>query len=291
MTELILRLCSAQVWLLLQQTKYSRYCGKEVSGGLRHHSQRPCQVRPSAPTRGMRLASEWGPRDLRSQQDALRKRTSQQRGSRFLPTSLFTPVSDPQRTEVLRAEILTLLHKGAVRQVPVGAGRRAFSPVTPPSPNGVVASIPSWICSPWIASHLHPVHFQILTVPRVREAEGPGDWFVTVDLKKAYFQVPTWQGHWWFLRFGFDRQLYDFQVLLFGTALAPGPHGCHGSGSPTRPPTHVPSRDACPRVGLAPQGSHHVWVVNDTATGTISATCGLSAYSLRFCLRGHLYIG
>lgn len=68
---------------------------------------------------------------------------------------------------------------------------------------------------------LRSLRCRMLTIPRLRGAVNAGDWFVTVDLKDAYFQVPIWQGHWWFLRFGFEGLTYEFQVLPFGIALAP----------------------------------------------------------------------
>lgn len=48
-----------------------------------------------------------------------------------------------------------------------------------------------------------------------------GDWFVTIDLKDAYFQIPIWKGHWRFLRFVFNGKTYEFKALPFGISLAP----------------------------------------------------------------------
>lgn len=61
----------------------------------------------------------------------------------------------------------------------------------------------------------------MLTVPRVRQAIAAGDWFATIDLKDAYFQIPIWQGHWRFLRFGFEGRIFEFCVPPFGISLAP----------------------------------------------------------------------
>lgn len=58
--------------------------------------------------------------------------------------------------------------------------------------------------------------------------------------------VPIWRGHLQSLRFGFNRQLYNFGVLSFGIALAPRSHGCHGSGISTHSPSHVPHVEMLP---------------------------------------------
>lgn len=41
----------------------------------------------------------------------------------------------------------------------------------------------------------------MLIVPRVKQAVFMGDWFATVDLTDAYFEIPIWEGHRRFLRF------------------------------------------------------------------------------------------
>lgn len=42
---------------------------------------------------------------------------------------------------------------------------------------------------------------KMLTVPWVKQAILVGNWFVRVDLKGAYFQIPIWEEHRRFLRF------------------------------------------------------------------------------------------
>ncbi len=48
-----------------------------------------------------------------------------------------------------------------------------------------------------------------------------GDWFVTIDLKDAYFHIQVVQRHRSFLRFAFGGKAYQYKVLPFGLALAP----------------------------------------------------------------------
>lgn len=49
----------------------------------------------------------------------------------------------------------------------------------------------------------------------------PQDWFVTINLKDAYFHVPIAPEHRHFLRFAFMGQIFQFMVLPFDLALAP----------------------------------------------------------------------
>ncbi len=48
-----------------------------------------------------------------------------------------------------------------------------------------------------------------------------GDWFVTIDLKDAYFHIQVVQRHRRFLRFAFRWKAYQYKVLPFSLALAP----------------------------------------------------------------------
>ncbi len=54
-------------------------------------------------------------------------------------------------------------------------------------------------------------------VPQVRSE----DWFVTIDLKDAYFHISILPYHKKFLRFAFGGRAYQYQVLPFGLALSP----------------------------------------------------------------------
>ncbi len=49
----------------------------------------------------------------------------------------------------------------------------------------------------------------------------PGDWFISVDLKDAYFHIQVAPRHRRFLRFAFEGIAYQFTVLPFGLCLAP----------------------------------------------------------------------
>ncbi|KAK6300942.1 hypothetical protein J4Q44_G00290400 [Coregonus suidteri] len=56
---------------------------------------------------------------------------------------------------------------------------------------------------------------------RVLQAVSRDQWFVTLDLRDAYFHVPVHPAHWQYLRFTFEGTAYEFMVLPFGLFLAP----------------------------------------------------------------------
>ncbi len=70
----------------------------------------------------------------------------------------------------------------------------------------------------------------MLTMRTIMSQVQEGDWFVTIDLKDAYFHIQDVQRHRKFLRFAFGGKAYQYKVLPFGLALAPEDvyqmHGC-----------------------------------------------------------------
>ncbi len=61
----------------------------------------------------------------------------------------------------------------------------------------------------------------MLTMKTIMSQIQGGDWFVTIDLKDAYFHIQVVQRHRRFLRFAFGEKAYQYKVLPFGLALAP----------------------------------------------------------------------
>ncbi len=61
----------------------------------------------------------------------------------------------------------------------------------------------------------------MLTLKTIMSQIQVGDWFVTVDLKDAYFHIQVIWWHRKFLRFAFAGKAYQYKVLPFGLALAP----------------------------------------------------------------------
>ena len=135
-------------------------------------------------------------------------------------TPTFTTVGDPQQRAVLQTELSTLLEKEAIREVPCGDHQAGFFSryFLAPKRDGGLCPI---LDLRGLNRYLRPLRCRLLTVPRVRQAVTAGDWFATIDLKDAYFQIPIWRGHWRFLQFGFADRVYKFQVLPFCISLAP----------------------------------------------------------------------
>ncbi|KAL0190873.1 hypothetical protein M9458_013571, partial [Cirrhinus mrigala] len=63
--------------------------------------------------------------------------------------------------------------------------------------------------------------FKMLTISQVMSQIKSKNWFVTIDLKDAYFHVSILPHHRKFLRFAFRGEAYQYRVLPFGLALSP----------------------------------------------------------------------
>ncbi len=63
--------------------------------------------------------------------------------------------------------------------------------------------------------------FRMLTVKQVVSQIRSEDWFVTIDLKDAYFHISILPSHRKFLRFAFRGKAYQYRVLPFGLTLSP----------------------------------------------------------------------
>ncbi len=63
--------------------------------------------------------------------------------------------------------------------------------------------------------------FRMITSKQILLQICPGDWFMSLDLKDAYFHMQVAPHHRRFLRFAFEGVVYQFKVLPFGLSLAP----------------------------------------------------------------------
>ncbi len=61
----------------------------------------------------------------------------------------------------------------------------------------------------------------MITLKQILSQIHPGDWFMPLDLKDAYFDIQVAPHHRRFLRFAFEGVAYQYTVLLFGLSLAP----------------------------------------------------------------------
>ncbi len=63
--------------------------------------------------------------------------------------------------------------------------------------------------------------FRMITLKQILWQICPGDWFMSLDLKDAYFHIQIAPHHRQFLRFAFEGVAYQYKVLPFGLSLAP----------------------------------------------------------------------
>ncbi len=69
--------------------------------------------------------------------------------------------------------------------------------------------------------HLRRLPFRMLCLSTLLTFIRQGDWFTTVDLQDAYFHIPIHKDHKKYLRFYFQGNAYEYNVLPFGLSLAP----------------------------------------------------------------------
>lgn len=61
----------------------------------------------------------------------------------------------------------------------------------------------------------------MITLKQILSHIRPGDWFISVDLKDAYFHIQVAPHHRRFLIFAFEGIAYQYTVLPFGLSLDP----------------------------------------------------------------------
>jgi hypothetical protein len=121
---------------------------------------------------------------------------------------------------VLRTEVQNLLAKGAIELVPLALKQAGFYSryFLVPKKDGGLRPILD-------LRHLNRAlmrrPFKMLTIKHILAQIRSGDWFVTMDLKDAYFHIQINPRHRPFLRFAFEGQAYQYTVLPFGLSLAP----------------------------------------------------------------------
>ncbi len=84
-----------------------------------------------------------------------------------------------------------------------------------------------------------------ITLKQIIPQICPGDWFVSLDLKDAYFQIQVAPHNRQFLRFTFKGVAYQYKVLPFGLSLAPRTFtrcGSLRSATDGNPHTQLPRR-------------------------------------------------
>ncbi len=131
-----------------------------------------------------------------------------------------TVVNSAAKASVLQQELSSLLQKGAIEEVPQSEVERGFLGryFLVPKRDGGLRPI---LDLRRLNLSLYKGKFKMLTMRTIMSQVQEGDWFVTIDLKDAYFHIQVVHRHRRFLRFAFGGKAYQYKVLPFGLALAP----------------------------------------------------------------------
>lgn len=129
-------------------------------------------------------------------------------------------VSDPVKAQVLLQEIRSLLEKGSVTRVDLltqqdGLYSIYFMVLKEDNTFSPVLDLKQF------NAFLKVLPFRMLSTVNVLHILAAGEWFITLDLKDAYFHVPVHPEHRKFLRFAFLGQADEFAVLTFRPSLTP----------------------------------------------------------------------
>ena len=131
----------------------------------------------------------------------------------------FPPPVLPSAREVIDQEVVTLQRKKAIslvtdhkspgfycRLFAVQKATGGFRPVLDLSR---------------LNEYLRHIYFRMDTTPLVRQSMRPKDWSVSVDLIDAFFHVPIHPRDRKWLRFVWNNQVFQFNVLPFGLSQSP----------------------------------------------------------------------
>ncbi len=126
----------------------------------------------------------------------------------------------PQQVLAMEQEIKALLEKEAIEYVPhsnreTGFYSRYF--IVPKKDGGLRPILDLWVLNVSILK----LKFKMLTLRQIVSQIRSEDWFVTIDLKDAYFHISILPYHRKFLGFAFGGKAYQYRVLPFGLAWSP----------------------------------------------------------------------
>ncbi len=123
----------------------------------------------------------------------------------------------PQQVLAMEQEIKALLEKEAIEYVPhsnreTGFYSRYF--IVPKKDGGLRPILDLRVLNVSVLK----LKFKMLTLRQIVSQIRSEDWFVTIDLKDAYFHISILPYH---RRFAFGGKAYQYRVLPFGLALSP----------------------------------------------------------------------
>ncbi|KAL0160826.1 hypothetical protein M9458_044551, partial [Cirrhinus mrigala] len=126
----------------------------------------------------------------------------------------------PEQGLVMEQEVVSLLRKEAIEVVPPHNRESGFYSryfIVLKKDGGLRPILDLRVLNRSVMK----LKFRMLTLQQVVSQIRSEDWFVTIDLKDAYFHVSILPQHRKFLRFAFRGEAYQYRVLPFGLALSP----------------------------------------------------------------------
>ncbi|KAI2667130.1 Transposon Ty3-G Gag-Pol polyprotein [Labeo rohita] len=126
----------------------------------------------------------------------------------------------PEQGLVMEQEVVSLLRKEAIEVVPPHDRESGFYSryfIVPKKDGGLRPILDLRVLNRSVMK----LKFRMLTLKQVVSQIRSEDWFVTIDLKDAYFHPSILPQHRKFLRFAFRGEAYQYRVLPFGLALSP----------------------------------------------------------------------
>ncbi len=132
---------------------------------------------------------------------------------------LFITRVSPEQALVLEQEVSSLSRKEAIEVVPPlrESGFYSWYFVVPKKDGRLCPILDLWLLN----RSVRRLKFRMLTVKQVVSQIRSEDWFITIDLKDAYFHISILPSHRKFLRFAFRGKAYQYRVLPFGLTLSP----------------------------------------------------------------------
>lgn len=126
----------------------------------------------------------------------------------------------PEQALVMEQEVLALLIKGAIERVlPLDRESGFYSRyfIVPKKDGGLrpILDLRN------LNRSVEALRFRMLTIKNVVSQIQSEDWFVTIDLKDAYFHISILPQHRKYLRFACGGEAFQYRVLPFGLALSP----------------------------------------------------------------------
>ncbi len=121
---------------------------------------------------------------------------------------------------MLQQELSSLQQKGAIEEIPQSDIEQGFFSryFYVPKRDGGLRPI---LDMRRLNLSLYKGKFKMLTMKTIMSQIQGKDWFVTINLKDAYFHIQVVQRHRKFLQFAFGGKAYQYKVLPFSLALAP----------------------------------------------------------------------